>query len=77
MTSNHVSITILPNSVKNTVSCFADEEKDDGSDDSFFTLEHFMKQLQSGDEFIDDRPGYVTCDETLKSDNEVAVNRKF
>ena len=46
-------------------------EQDDESNYPFSTLKHYTEQLQSQDETL--VPNYVTCDDILTFDDEVAA----
>ena len=46
-------------------------EQDDKSNYPFSTLKHYIEQLQSQDETL--VPNYVTCDDILTFDDEVAA----
>ena len=50
---------------------FSGMEQDDESNYPFSTLKHYIEQLQSQDETL--VPNYVTCDDILTFDDEVAA----
>ena len=66
---DHVSATTVQDCFKKPG--FSDDEKDGDSDNPFSTFKHFIKQLRSRDETL--VPDYVTCDDILAFDDEVAV----